>query len=56
MLYQARYIIGVVVEAEDENEAGGKARKAMMTHIENDWWNEHLLDIEVEKVGKLEND
>ena len=56
MLFQMRYVIGIVVEAEDENEAGGKARKVMTAHIENDWWNEHLLDIEVEKMGKLESD
>jgi len=44
----------MVVEAEDENEAGGKARKAMGVSVDNAWWNEHLLDIEVEKIGKLE--
>ena len=54
MLYQVKYILSVVVEAEDENEAGGKGRKVVGTHTENEWWNEHLLDIEVEKLGNLE--
>jgi len=56
MLYQVTYILSVVVEAEDENEAGGKGRKSVIAHVENEWWNEHLLNIEVEKVGKLETD
>jgi len=56
MLYQVKYIVSVVVEAEDENEAGGKGRKSVITHAENDWWNEHLLGVEVEKMGKLESE
>ena len=56
MLYQVKYQLSVVVEAEDENEAGMKGRKSVMAHAENDWWNEHLLNIEVEKLGKLDSE
>lgn len=56
MLYQVRYIIGIVVEADEENAAGGEARKFITKHADNDWWNEHMLDIEVEKMGELESE
>jgi len=56
MLYQVRYILGVIVEAEDDNDAGGKGRKSVAAHAENDWWNEHLLDVEVEKIGNVDKD
>lgn len=56
MLYQVKYQLSVVVEADAENEAGMKARKDVIAHTNNDWWNQHLLNIEVSKLGSLVSD